>query len=93
MDKERNCLALLHLQKDCRQDSPLQAVLGFLASISVERLGIEVVEVLLPVVGAMGPRQLLLQLFCAYLTAKVFLPSGSGTTIRHNTQKYMYHTK
>jgi hypothetical protein len=22
-----------------------------------------------------------------------FIPGGSGTTIRHNTQKYTYHTK
>jgi hypothetical protein len=26
-------------------------------------------------------------------TANGFLPGGSGTAIRHNTQKYTYHTK
>jgi hypothetical protein len=27
------------------------------------------------------------------LTANGFLPGGSGTTVRYNTQKYIYHKK
>jgi hypothetical protein len=36
---------------------------------------------------------LLLLLLLFNLTANGFLPGGSGTTRRHNTQKCTYHTK